>query len=106
LKYRHFSRANAKDLARLENEVRQKIGKIYEKITGFVQQGVVDPKSIRVQFPNYEHLDLHQNRNSGAEGQNTPNPQISRNVTPEGGCSVFLLFCWRPNLNPISFSKI
>ena len=46
---RPHSRASQQDLARLENEVRSKIGRIYEKITGFVQQGVVDPKSIRVQ---------------------------------------------------------
>lgn len=76
---RPHSRANAKDLARLENEVREKIGRIYEKITGFVQQGVVDPKSIRVQYPNYEHLDVHQNR-----ADQLPNP-MSRNITPEAG---------------------
>jgi hypothetical protein len=78
---RPHSRASADDLARLETEVRQKIGKIYEKITGFVQSGNVDPKSIRIrnQSENYEHLEIHQNR------PEPTNPMISRQVTPEAG---------------------
>jgi len=48
------NRANEDELAQLETEVRKKIGKIYEKITGFVQQGALTPNTVRQKFPDYE----------------------------------------------------
>ena len=73
---RPLRRATEEDLDKMENQVRQKISKIYEKIDTFVAKGVVDPNEIKNNFPQYEHLNFDSNRG---------NNQISRNITPEAG---------------------
>jgi len=72
------NRANEDELAKLETEVRKKIGKIYEKITGFVQQGALTPNTVRQSFPNYEVVQ-----------SNNTQEVLSRQVTPEAGAFDF-----------------
>ncbi|CBY25024.1 unnamed protein product [Oikopleura dioica] len=72
------NRANEDELAQLETEVRKKIGKIYEKITGFVQQGALTPNTVRQKFPDYEVVQ-----------SNNTQEVLSRQVTPEAGAFDF-----------------
>ena len=46
----------------IENQVRAKIGRIYEKIDGFVAAGIVNHDQVKVAFPKYEQLNFHANK--------------------------------------------
>ena len=76
---RPMQRATEDDLENLEKQVREKIGRIYEKIDGFVAAGVVDPKSIIRAFPQYEQLNFDFNRRKNSQTSTV----MSRNITPE-----------------------
>ena len=76
---RPVQRATEDDLENLEKQVREKIGRIYEKIDGFVAAGVVDPKSIIRAFPQYEQLNFDFNRRKNSQTSTV----MSRNITPE-----------------------
>ena len=76
---RPVQRATEDDLENLEKQVREKIGRIYEKIDGFVAAGVIDPKSVLKAFPQYEQLNFDFNRRKNSQTSTV----MSRNITPE-----------------------